>query len=274
MWRKLLDALLAILTRKPELPTPTPWNPEVSPPPAPAPAPAPVQEAGSTAPFDPGAIQGSRDTGEGEIVAPTPTPVPAPVAPAAPAPSPAPSPAPAPMLPPLAWGAKVSVAFRDRVREIAARIGCDPNHLMACMAFESGESFRADIRNQAGSGATGLIQFMPSTAQLLGTTTAKLAAMTPLAQLDYVERYFLPYKGRLHTLSDVYMAILWPAAVGRPESYALFLSPTIQYRQNSGLDANRDQKVTKAEAAKYVQAKLEKGLRPPYVSAPEPSLGL
>ena len=33
----------------------------------------------------------------------------------------------------------------------------------------------AAVKNAAGSGATGLIQFMPRTAQGLGTTTAKLA---------------------------------------------------------------------------------------------------
>jgi soluble lytic murein transglycosylase-like protein len=35
---------------------------------------------------------------------------------------------------------------------------------MACMAWESGRSFRPDVKNMAGSGATGLIQFMPTTA--------------------------------------------------------------------------------------------------------------
>ena len=34
---------------------------------------------------------------------------------------------------PLAWGAKVSPAFRDKVRSIAAGLGVDPGDLMACM---------------------------------------------------------------------------------------------------------------------------------------------
>lgn len=164
----------------------------------------------------------------------------------------------------LAWGNKVSAVFRDRVFWIGKDLGFDPNLLMACMAWETGEKFSASVTNMAGSGATGLIQFMPSTARSLGTTTAKLAAMTAEDQLNFVHKYFKPFRGRLRTLSDLYMAILWPAGVGKSESYVLFdrsKMPTA-YRQNSGIDTNRDGLVTKAEAAAKVNAKLVKGMQP------------
>lgn len=164
----------------------------------------------------------------------------------------------------LAWGARVSAEFRHRVFEIADWLGIDPSYLMACMAFESGESFSPAVRNGAGSGAVGLIQFMPATARALGTTANALAAMTAVEQLDWVQKYFAPYRRRLHTLSDLYMAILWPAAVGKPESAWLWSKaarPTT-YRQNAGLDANKDGVITKAEAASKVQAKLLRGIRP------------
>ena len=168
----------------------------------------------------------------------------------------------------LAWGAKVSPAFRVRVREIAADLRCEPSNLMACIAWESGETFSASVGNMAGSGAVGLIQFMPSTAVGLGTTTAALAAMTPERQLDWVAKYFRPYQGKLATLADLYMAILWPAAVGRPLDSALWdkASRPTTYRQNAGLDANRDGIITKAECAGKVYAKLEKGMQAGYVA--------
>ena len=165
----------------------------------------------------------------------------------------------------LAWGLKVSPTFRDRVFWIESQLGIDADYQIAAMAFESGETFHANVRNAAGSGAVGLIQFMPSTARSLGTTTEKLAAMTPEDQLNYVYKYFKPYKGRLRTLSDVYMAILWPRGVGKPESYPLFVrgkSPLANYDQNAGLDTNKDGVITKAEAAAKVQAKLLKGMAP------------
>lgn len=165
---------------------------------------------------------------------------------------------------PLAWGAKVSSEFRGRVFALCERQLLDPDFLMACMAWESAETFLPDIRNAAGSGATGLIQFMPATARGMGTTTEALAAMSAEEQLIWVEAYFRPFRGRLRTLSDHYMAILWPAAIGRPESSALWTQATrpTTYRQNAGLDVNRDRVITKAEAASKVQAKLEEGLRP------------
>jgi hypothetical protein len=165
---------------------------------------------------------------------------------------------------PLAWGARVSQAFRDQVRTIASGLGCDADHLMAAMAFETGETFSPSIRNAAGSGATGLIQFMPSTAQALGTTTTGLAAMSAEQQLAFVERYFAPFRGKLATLEDVYMAILWPRAVGQPNSYVLFSrsGKPRTYQQNAGLDRDGDGNVTKQEAASVVAAKLAKGRRP------------
>jgi hypothetical protein len=161
----------------------------------------------------------------------------------------------------LAWGKKVSSAFKRRVIEISAELGMDPNNLMAAMAFESARTFRADIENPL-SGAVGLIQFMPATAKGLGTSTRALKKLTPVAQLDFVRRYFLPQKGRLNDLNDVYMAILWPRAVGRPASYVLFVNGSRQYSQNKGLDVNFDGVVTKAEAASRVQQHLVEGMRP------------
>lgn len=161
----------------------------------------------------------------------------------------------------LAWGAKVSAEFRARVVEIAAEIGCDPSHLMACMAFETGGTFSPSVRNPQSS-ATGLIQFMASTARALGTTTEALAQMSALEQLEYVARYFRPFAGRLRTLSDVYMAILWPAAVGKPDDSAIFVEGTPAYYANRGLDVNGSGSVTKGEAAAHVAKRLVDGMLP------------
>lgn len=164
----------------------------------------------------------------------------------------------------IAWGAHVSSTFRERVWWIADALKLNPDDLMSCMAWESGETFRADIKNAAGSGATGLIQFMPSTARSLGTTTAQLAKMTPEYQLNYVYKYFRPYAGRLNNLGDIYMAILWPKGVGKPDSYVLWergASPTT-FRQNAGLDSNKDGRVTRAECLAKILGKLAKGLQP------------
>ncbi|MEM9198292.1 MAG: peptidoglycan-binding domain-containing protein [Pseudomonadota bacterium] len=167
---------------------------------------------------------------------------------------------------PLAWGKitrdKHGQAFNDRVIEIANGLRADPNHLMAAMAFESADTFRTDIRNPI-SNATGLIQFMDFTAEELGTTLDALAAMTGLEQLDFVERYFAgKARGRpLTSLSDIYMAILWPKAIGELESFVLFSQGEKAYEQNKPLDVNKNGAVTKAEATSKVQGKLVLGMK-------------
>jgi hypothetical protein len=166
----------------------------------------------------------------------------------------------------LAWGARVSDPFRVKVRDIGHQFGLDPSDLMACIAFESGGTFSPSIRNGAGSGAVGLIQFMPQTAAALGTSTDSLAKMSAEAQLEFVRAYFKPNKGRLANLGDIYMAILWPGGIGKPDSYVLFdrADPDhpARYVQNVGLDFNRDGEVTRAEACARILAQRTLGMQP------------
>lgn len=165
----------------------------------------------------------------------------------------------------LAWGQKVNTQFAVSVIALCNRLGIDePSWLMACMAFETGETFSPSIRNGAGSGAIGLIQFMPSTATALGTSVEALATMTAIDQLVYVERYFQYQKGKLHSLGDVYGAILWPGMIGKPDSFVLFdkfnSDHPLRYAQNKGLDFNDDGLITRGEVTTKIKAKLDKGM--------------
>lgn len=167
----------------------------------------------------------------------------------------------------IAWGNNVSPVFISNLIALCSGFGWyadGPSDLMSCMAFESGETFSPSVKNAAGSGATGLIQFMPSTAIGLGTTVENLALLSAEDQLYYVGEYFKPYAQRIKSLSDMYMAILLPSAIGKSDDTALFTDGT-SYRQNSGLDANSDGIITKAEAASMVASKKRKGLLPPRV---------
>jgi len=167
-----------------------------------------------------------------------------------------------------AWSAKVSEEFVGMVHQICDDLqmgtqGADL--LMSCMAFETGETFSPSIKNGAGAPHYGLIQFGRAAAKDVGTTVEALVTLTAEQQLIYVHKFFKPYKGKLKTLSDIYMRILYPVAVGKPEDYVLFSEKNTKskaYVQNRGLDANRDGLITKAEAAAKVQDKLRRGLHP------------
>ena len=147
--------------------------------------------------------------------------------------------------------------FKQKVDAIEQRLKMEPGSLLAVMRFETGGEFSPATRNRAGSGATGLIQFTRSTAKGLGTSTDALAQMSAEDQLDYVEKYLSPYKGKLETLDDAYMAVLFPKAIGKPGWYPLFSAGTKAYEQNAGLDRDKKGMVTKADAVAKVRGSGE-----------------
>ncbi len=153
----------------------------------------------------------------------------------------------------------VSSQFLSGVESLASRLGTKPEYLLSVMSFETGDTF--DPAKTNGIGATGLIQFLPSTARGLGTTTAALSRMTPTEQLKYVEKYFdqPSFRGRLGTLEGLYTAVLSGRARS-DSSDILFTSPSKAYQQNP-LDWNNDGKITAGEAVTPVAARMFGGVK-------------
>ena len=139
--------------------------------------------------------------------------------------------------------------FINKVKDVCKGLGCNYIDLLCCMQFESG--MNPAQPNLGGGSATGLIQFIESTAKTLGTTTAYLRTLTRVQQMDWVEKYFKNTrisKVPNPALSDVYMCILGPAYCGQPDSTPVYSKPSPNYYGNSGLDVNGDGTITKAEA--------------------------
>lgn len=150
----------------------------------------------------------------------------------------------------------VTPEFLREVEGVAQRVGAQPEHLMAAMSFETGGTFASDVKNPRSS-ATGLIQFMDSTAKGLGTSTAALAQMTPTEQLQYVEKYFEPYRGRLNDLESVYTTIL--AGSPHDANDVLFSQGERAFGPNRELDVNGDGRITAAEATAHVRDRMGAG---------------
>lgn len=164
----------------------------------------------------------------------------------------------------LPWGKRVSTLFLDKVLWIEKDLGLCADNLMNCMAFETGRTFSPKVKNP-GSSATGLIQFMEATARRLGTTTAALSQMTAENQLNFVWKYFNDYADRMNLkdwdLGDTYMAILWPAGIGKPGNHPIFVQGRGNaYAANRGLDVNRDGTVTRDECISKIVAMAKEGL--------------
>lgn len=166
----------------------------------------------------------------------------------------------------------VTPAFIREVEAMAQRLGTRPEYLMAVMSFETGGSFSPGVRNGAGSGATGLIQFMPGTASELGTSTDALARMSAMDQLQYVERYFNNRSdpGDLNTLEGVYTTVLYGSPRPDPDS-TLFSQGSAAYRMNAPLDVNRDGRITAGEATSFVRQRIDGDAPPPAGPSPAPA---
>lgn len=157
-------------------------------------------------------------------------------------------------------------AFEKKVKDIAKKHRINPNWLMAVMNSETGGSFSPSIRNFAGSGATGLIQFMPFTAMALNTSTDQLAAMSNVQQLDYVDRYIdytLTYlhddgiikSKRIKDYDDMYLIVFYPAYIGQKDSTAF---PSKIYAQNAGIDMNGDGVITIKDFKAWIRKDIPK----------------
>lgn len=162
----------------------------------------------------------------------------------------------------IAFGQLVSAEFKHAVLWIEDKLGLNADYLMCCMHFETGGSFSPSVKNAAGSSGLGLIQFMRATHAMmvkrrpmlarLAPTHADLADLSAVQQLSFVFWYFEAFGTNLQkwSIEDVYMAILLPKAIGKPLSWKMpWEAGSLAYRQNRGLDLNKDSIITKAEAA-------------------------
>lgn len=141
----------------------------------------------------------------------------------------------------LVYKNRLSNAARQKISQIEDRLNLEKGSLEKVIYIESGGNPKA--RN-GSSGATGLIQFIPSTARKFGTTTSALYNMSTEEQLDYVEKYFVRTKRDAGYSSDqklsnaeVYGLVLMPGIIRKDSGYK---KGSGSYDGNSWLDVNKN----------------------------------
>lgn len=185
----------------------------------------------------------------------------------------------------LAWGnykksSHVTDAFIAKTMQICQELGIkNPSWLMSVMAFETKYTFAPNKKNEAGSTGTGLIQFMkdtidgrvdkrtgkfrPGLGAKLGITHSQLAGMTAERQLDVVKAYFQQFGNKVSQTKDVddlYFLVLNPVSFGKADDETVFQSGTEAYRDNKGLDTDKDGRVSIAETARKIREVYQEGL--------------
>lgn len=147
-------------------------------------------------------------------------------------------------------------SYADEVVRVAASLRIPPEWLANVINFESGGNPQA--RNSKSS-ATGLIQFISSTANGLGTSVEALYGMTGRQQMVWVEKYFAPKAGKMFSVEDVYMTVFYPKAVGNPD----YPFPASVVAANPGIYTPRDYVAManrRAKLAPYVGGTLAESL--------------
>lgn len=150
----------------------------------------------------------------------------------------------------------VSKSDLEALKSITDKYGIPFEWMINLIRHESAGTFNPAITNSIG--ATGLIQFLSSTAQGLGTTTDDLRKMTFKQQLQYVDKYlymnlkrYLTPDGKVpntFTQGDLFMTIFYPAAIGKPD-YKFSSQVT---SQNAGIQTPMD----------YVEKALQNSIFP------------
>jgi hypothetical protein len=151
---------------------------------------------------------------------------------------------------------KLKKKYQAKIDKVASNLGVSRAALEKIFRKESGTFDPYAINRDTG--ATGLIQFMPSTAESLGTSTEALLKMGPEKQLDYVQKYF-EQSGKVPEIKDdldLYLIVFYPRAVGKPDDYIIGSERGQRYaqkvaQQNRGYrDPQMGNLVTKAAIRK------------------------
>lgn len=143
------------------------------------------------------------------------------------------------------------------------------DYLSAIIAQESG--FNPAIVNPQ-SGASGLLQWMPSTAPLFHTTVQAIRGETDVEQLSLVGQYFARYP---HALAprDLYLAVFYPSKIGHPDDEVIATDdPSTKaykvWEENKGLDLNGDGELTVGEVRDSITRRVNAAALKPRIPVP------
>lgn len=158
-------------------------------------------------------------------------------------------------------------AFTNKVKDISNSLSINPNWLMLVINSESAGTFSPSIENKTypfpNGYATGLIQFIPDTAIILGTTTKKLKNMSAVQQLDYVYKYFAPYANKITSFYDLYLITFFPLGMGKSDNW-VFESDTISRysvaKSNPGIAPGKKY-ITIADFKKFTDSRIPANIK-------------
>jgi len=159
--------------------------------------------------------------------------------------------------------------FERDLEGLALESDLDPEKIRRIIGSESGG--KASARN-ADSGATGLIQFLPSIAEELGTSTEEIGKMTAAEQLPFVMKY-LSDRGITSESppEDYAMAVAAPAFIGKPAETVVYPKGSKAWEQNPAWRPPGGGDITVGSIQAYYDRGKGKSAAAPKAALPEPT---
>jgi hypothetical protein len=160
--------------------------------------------------------------------------------------------------------------FMDVFTEHAINAGIDPELVLPLINHESGGN--AQARN-AQSGASGLIQFLDSTAKRYGFESAEeFGKLSAAEQAPYIVQYLVDSGVTAeHDQGDIYVAISAPAALNESDDFEVYKKGTDAYRMNQTWDLDRDGVITRGELYRWGMGERGGKSKKPAASAAKPA---
>lgn len=149
-------------------------------------------------------------------------------------------------------------SFERKIKDISYKLGINPTWLMMVMNFEGGGSFSPSKTNKYG--CSGPIQFCEDFAgagykTIMGRKyyMEDIRKMTPTEYLDLVYLYYKEIqnrKGKFYDYYSLYLATLWPNAIGQPDDYI------IRTGTNPVFDLNGNGIITVGEVKQFLDNRV------------------
>lgn len=160
--------------------------------------------------------------------------------------------------------------FEDELMVQAADAGLDERAVRGVIHAESG----GDPAAHNPSGATGLIQFMPSIAKAMGTSTEEIGKMTAAQQVPLVIKYLKDRNIDEHSSQgDMYIAVAAGGGfVGKPDSTVVYKQGSPGWEQNPAWRPKDGGDITIADLKRFGGGKAEPDVTSA-ASAPAPAGG-
>jgi soluble lytic murein transglycosylase-like protein len=133
---------------------------------------------------------------------------------------------------------KANTGFTSAVDALASKYNISADEVYSVIQGES--AFNPTAQN--ASGATGLFQFIPSTAEELGTTTEAILRMSPVEQVALYDKYLQRWEYTGDNRLGIMQAA--PAFASRASGDTIYDTDSAAWRQNPGWRSLGDGPIT------------------------------